>query len=116
MAYPVQNDQVTLTVQAFEVAIKLNDLLWGLVNRLKISGALVINPITGVIEASNVTDETLQGANAALLEYEVLTVDGRTLTGAEAWREVTAALLSSPSLIPDSFAQFMDMAARHISH
>lgn len=116
MANESQNDAITMSVQIYEQSLALYEKIWGLYNWLRISGALTIDPVTGVVTGSNITPESLEGANIVLNDYSILTVDGRTLTGVEAWAEVTAAILSMPALIPDSFAQFMHLASRYISH
>ena len=116
MANESQNDAITMSVQIYEQSLALYEKIWGLYNWLRISGALTIDPVTGVVTGSNITSESLEGANVALKDYSILTVDGRTLTGVDAWTEVTAAILSMPALIPDSFAQFMHLASRYISH
>ena len=63
-----QNDAITMSVQIYEQSLALYEKIWGLYNWLRISGALTIDPVTGVVTGSNITAESVcdKEANTAL--------------------------------------------------
>ena len=111
MAYPTQNNQVTASLQVMQKALDVFSEIVMLAHFLKISKALVLDPDTGAIVSSNVTDETLEGTNAEIagLSFEL---DGATYTGAQAWQMATAALIALPIGVPDAVAAFMNDAIK----
>ncbi len=111
MAFPTQNNQVTSSLKVMQQALTVFSEIVMLAHFLKISKALVLDPETGAIVSSSVTDETLEGTNVDIvpLSFEL---DGVTYTGAQAWQAATAALIALPIGVPDAVAAFMNDAIK----
>lgn len=107
--YPVQNNQVSKSLQVYAKAMDLFADIVLLAHNLRNSRALVLDD-NGAVVSSAVTDDTLEGANAIINQLSIV-ADGQSVAGAEAWQQVTAALIALAASFPDDYAAFMQISS-----
>ena len=106
MAFPTQNNQVTNSLKVASGALASFAEIVMLAHYAKISKALVLDPSTGEIVSSNVTDETFEGTNLDLVGLS-FTLNGVTYSGAEAWKKAFQVLILLPTFVPDEVAAYL---------